>query len=84
MSHHVKIRLNGAGSGTVEVDGKPLSVRFVQVQASVGKPTTVLLELIGCDIDLESTDHYERVTINGRAYFDATALGDESRSWKPA
>lgn len=53
--HDVKIRLEGPGKGTVELNGAPINfVRAVRFEAKVGELTTVHLELIAQSVEVEA------------------------------
>jgi len=51
--HKVKISLNAAGRGSVEVDGRRMQTRSIELRAGSGQATTVILELVNVEIEAE-------------------------------
>lgn len=56
-AHKFVIRLNGAGRGTVEMDGEPLSgVCAVKVEGAVGEAALVTLTFWASEVEVEAED----------------------------
>lgn len=50
-----KIKIDAAGRGTVECDGKPVKhVRGVTFRAGLGKLSTITLELVSGSVEIEA------------------------------
>lgn len=75
----ITIRLSAAGRGDVLIDGQRVkNCRGVEVKSRIGEASTVTLELIALNVDLEVVaDHvYAQVTATDSAYKQYVEITD--------